>query len=174
MERVYGSGVATIFTLMILWTGFASCFALLLGYSRIPFAAARDGYFFRLFAHLNPRGQFPDVSLLVIGGLAIACSFFSLGVVIDALLITRILVQFIGQIIAVQLLRKNRPEMNRPFRIWLYPLPSLLALLGWTFAFLTANAKLIQYGLVVLVLGLVCFYVWSALHKQWPFAPAPK
>jgi amino acid transporter len=106
--------------------------------------------------------------------LAIACSFFSLGVVIDALLITRILVQFIGQIIAVQLLRKNRPEMNRPFRIWLYPLPSLLALLGWTFAFLTANAKLIQYGLVVLVLGLVCFYVWSALHKQWPFAPAPK
>lgn len=92
MERIYGSNVATIFTLMILWTGFASCFALLLGYSRIPFAAARDGYFFRIFARLNPRGQFPDVSLIVIGGIAIACSFFSLGLVIDALLVTRILV----------------------------------------------------------------------------------
>jgi amino acid transporter len=174
MERIYGSQVATIFTMMILWTGFASCFALLLGYSRIPFAAARDGYFFHTFAHLNPRGQFPDISLLVIGGLAIACSFFSLGLVIDALLITRILVQFIGQIIVVQLLRKTQPEMNRPFRIWLYPLPSLLALAGWTFAFFTANTQLIQYGIGVLVLGLVSFFIWSALHKQWPFAATHK
>ncbi len=174
MERVYGAGFATIFTLMILWTGFASCFALLLGYSRIPFAAARDGYFFRVFAHLNPRGQFPDVSLLVIGIIAIACSFFSLGTVIDALLITRILVQFIGQIAAVQLLRKHKPEMPRPFRIWLYPLPSLLAFVGWVFAFLTADPKLIQYGLSVLGLGIVSFFVWSFLKKTWPFAaPAP-
>jgi amino acid transporter len=170
MERIYGSGVATIFTLMILWTGFASCFALLLGYSRIPFAAARDGYFFRVFAHLHPRGQFPDVSLLVIGVIAIACSFFSLGMVIDALLVTRILVQFIGQIVAVQLLRKHKPKMPRPFRIWLYPLPSLLALAGWIFAFLTADPRLIQYGLGVLGLGIVSFFAWSFVKKTWPFA----
>ena len=172
MERIYGSKVATIFTLMILWTGFASCFALLLGYSRIPFAAARDGYFFRVFARLNPRGQFPDVSLLVIGLLAIACSFFSLGLVIDALLVTRILVQFIGQIVAVQLLRKQKPDLHRPFRIWLYPLPSFLALAGWSFAFLTTKPQLLQYGLGVLALGIVSFLVWSAVQKQWPFAAA--
>ena len=172
MERVYGSKVATVFTLMILWTGFASCFALLLGYSRIPFAAARDGYFFRIFARLNPHGQFPGVSLLVIGVLAIACSFFSLGLVIDALLVTRILVQFIGQIVAVQLLRKQKPNLPRPFRIWLYPLPSLLAFAGWSFAFLTTNPKLLQYGLGVLALGIVSFFVWSAVQKQWPFAVA--
>lgn len=169
MERIYGSKVAMLFTILILWTGFASCFALLLGYSRIPFAAARDGYFFRIFAHLNPRGHFPDVSLVIIGVLAIACSFFSLSLVIDALLVTRILVQFMGQIIAVQLLRKSKPDLPRPFRIWLYPLPSLLAFLGWVFAFSTSNPILIQYGLGVLAVGVVTFFIWSAVHKQWPF-----
>ncbi len=172
MERVYGSKAATIFTLMILWTGFASCFALLLGYSRIPFAAARDGYFFRVFARLHPRGQFPHVSLVVIGAIAITCSFFSLSFVIDALLVTRILVQFIGQIVAVHLLRKQNPALHRPFYIWLYPLPSLLALAGWSFAFLTTKPQLLQFGLGVLVLGIVSFFVWSAVQKQWPFAGA--
>ncbi len=174
MERIYGSKIATAFTLMILWTGFASCFALLLGYSRIPFAAARDGYFFRVFARLHPRGQFPNVSLIVIGVLAIACSFFSLGTVIDALLVTRILVQFIGQIVAVHLLRRNKPEMPKPFRIWLYPLPSLLALLGWGFVFLTTATKLLWYGLGVLGLGVGAFFVWSAIQKKWPFSISTK
>lgn len=173
MERVYGSQVAMIFTAMILWTGFASCFALLLGYSRIPFAAARDGYFFRIFAHLNPHGQFPDVALLVIGVIAIVCSFFSLGVVIEAMLVTRILIQFIGQIVAVQLLRKNQPELPRPFRIWFYPLPSLLAFAGWVFALCTADRLFLQYGLGLLALGIASFFIWSALQKQWPFAPNP-
>lgn len=169
MERIYGTKIATAFTLLILWTGFASCFALLLGYSRIPFAAARDGYFFRAFARLHPRGQFPHVSLIVIGIIAIACSFFSLGTVIDALLVTRILVQFIGQIVAVHLLRRNKPELPKPFRIWLYPLPSLIALLGWSFVFLTTATKLLWYGLAVLALGVVAFFVWSAMQKSWPF-----
>src|SRR5215813_4383582 len=107
MEKIYGSNVATILTVMILWTAFGSCFALLLGYSRIPFAAARDGYFFKVFSRLHPRHNFPNVSLLAIGAIAIICSFFSLGVVIDVLIATRIIVQFIGQIFAVALLRKK-------------------------------------------------------------------
>src|SRR5205823_9901318 len=133
MEKIYGTRMATVFTAMVLWTAFGSVFALLLGYSRIPYAAALDGYFFKVFARLHPRGQFPYVSLLVIGVLSIICSFFSLGMVIDALVTTRILVQFIGQIIAVQLLRQRRPDLPRPFRIWLYPVPSLVALVGWIF-----------------------------------------
>lgn len=173
MERIYGSKIAVAFTLLVLWTGFASCFALLLGYSRIPFAAARDGYFFRAFSHVNTRGKFPDVSLVVIGIIAIACSFFSLGTVIDALLVTRILVQFIGQIVAVALLRRNKPDLHRPFHIWLYPIPSLLALAGWFFVFFTTAPYLIWYGLGVLVLGVLAFFAWSAFHKTWPFAPRP-
>src|SRR5215813_3064839 len=128
MERIYGPNVAAVVTVMILWTALGSCFALLLGYSRIPFAAARDGYFFNVFSRLHRKHNFPHVSLLVIGVVAIFCSFFSLGIVIDVLIATRIIVQFAGQIFAVALLRKNSPKMERPYRIWLYPLPSLIAL----------------------------------------------
>src|SRR6185436_9916934 len=110
------------------WTTLASVFALMLGYSRIPFAAARDGAFFGLFGKLHPRHGFPHVSLLVVGILSIVFSFLSLGMVIDALITSRILVQFIGQIGAVALLRSNHPEIVRPYKMWFYPLPSLAAL----------------------------------------------
>src|SRR6185436_1767274 len=142
------------------WTAFGSVFALLLGYSRIPYAAARDGYFFSAFARLHPGG-FPYVSLLVIGAVSIVCSFFSLGFVIDALIATRILVQFMGQIGAVALLRKTRPDLPRPYKVWLYPLPSLIALVGWSFLLLTSDWKVIALGLLTLVAGVALFFVWS-------------
>lgn len=172
MERVYGSKVATVLTLMILWTAFGSCFALLLGYSRIPFAAARDGYFFQVFSRLHPKDNFPYVSLIVIGLIAIVCSFFSLGIVIDVLIATRILVQFIGQIVAVALLRKNAPNLHRPYRIWLYPLPSLIAFAGWLFIFATLPQQVILFSLVALGVGAVSFLLWSKLTSRWPFQTA--
>src|SRR2546429_363835 len=104
MERIYGPGIAALFTAMILWTAFGSVFALLLGYSRVPYAAAKDGYFFKVFARLHPSQGFPSVSLVVLGVLSILAGFVSLGMVIDALITTRILVQFIGQIVALTLL----------------------------------------------------------------------
>src|SRR4029079_2922006 len=82
MERIYGGRIATVFTAMVLWTAFGSVFALLLGYSRVPYAAAIDGYFFKVFGRLHPKKNFPYVSLIVIGAIAIICSFFSLGMVI--------------------------------------------------------------------------------------------
>ena len=170
MERVYGGGVATFFTGMVLWTAFGSVFALLLGYSRVSYAAAIDGYFFKIFGRLHPRKNFPYVSLVVLGVIAMICSFFSLGIVIDALITTRILIQFIGQIVAVTLLRRNAPELKRPYRIWLYPLPNLLALFGWMFVFATTDWTIIAFGLGTLVLGFVCFLIWSRQTKQWPFA----
>jgi amino acid transporter len=162
MERVYGETVATIVTVMILWTAFGSVFALLLGYSRIPFAAARDGYFFKVFSRLHPRGHFPYVSLLLIGVISIICSFFSLGIVIDVLLTTRIIIQFIGQIFAVTLLRKYKPKMERPYRIWFYPIPSLIAFVGWIFIFATAGTEVVLFSLGALILGVVCYFIWRS------------
>src|SRR5204862_5741592 len=94
MQKIYGGTVATIFTLLVLWTAFGSVFALLLGYSRIPFAAAESGYFFRAFGRVHPTKGFPYVSLIVLGVLSIVAGFFSLGTVIDALIVTLSLVQF--------------------------------------------------------------------------------
>jgi len=146
----------------------------LLGYSRVPYAAAIDGYFFKVFGRLHPKKNFPYLSLVVLGVIAIVCSFFSLGMVIDALITTRILVQFIGQIVGVSLLRRNEPGLNRPYRVWFYPIPNLLALLGWIFVFATTNWTIIAFGLGTLMLGIVCFFFWSHRTKQWPFVSAER
>jgi amino acid transporter len=172
MEKLYGTKVATIFTLLVLWTAFGSVFALLLGYSRIPFAAAESGYFFKAFGRLHPTKKFPYVSLLVLGAISIVAGFFSLGTVIDALIVTRILVQFIGQVAGVMVLRKNAPNMPRPYRMWLYPVPALVALLGWIFVFATTELRVIAFGVGVLALGCVAFLLWSWNTKRWPFGLA--
>lgn len=169
IEKLYGSKLAWIFTMMILWTSFASVFALTLGYSRIPFAAAQDGCFFRLFGKVHPQKEFPHVSLMLIGGLSVAASFLSLDMVITAMLTLRIVVQFIGQIGAVMRLRKLKPDAERPFKMWLYPLPALVALIGWIFVFLTSGTKPILYSLIALAMGVAAFFIWSKLRKTWPF-----
>lgn len=169
MQKIYGSRVATIFTLLVLWTAFGSVFALLLGYSRIPFAAAESGYFFKVFGRLHPTKGFPYVSLLVLGALSIAAGFFSLGTVIDALIVTRIVVQFMGQIVGLILLRRQAPNLARPYRMWLYPVPALVALLGWIFVFATTQPTVILFGVGALAVGCVAFVVWSWRTRRWPF-----
>jgi amino acid transporter len=172
IEKIYGPRIATIFTVMVVWTAFGSVFALLLGYSRVPYAAAIDGYFFKVFGRLHPKKGFPHISVVVIGLIAILCSFVSLGLVIDALITTRILVQFIGQIFAVTLLRRRQPEMKRPYKVWLYPVPNLIALAGWIFIFATSDWTLILFGLGTLALGAIVFFAWSWRSGRWPFREA--
>jgi amino acid transporter len=169
MQKIYGKPVATVFTLLVLWTAFGSVFALLLGYSRIPFAAAESGYFFRIFGRLHPKKGFPYLSLLVLGVLSILAGFFSLGTVIDALIVTRILVQFMGQVFGLMLLRRSAPSMPRPYRMWLYPVPALVALAGWIFVFATTQPSVIAFGLGALALGGVTFLIWSWRTSRWPF-----
>jgi len=172
MQRVYGARVAGLFTLLVLWTAFGSVFALLLGYSRVPYAAAQEGYFFRVFGRLHATGGFPHVSLLVIGVISIVACGFSLGTVIDALIATRILVQFVGQIAGLVILRRRRPELPRPYRMWLYPVPAFVALAGWAFIFATTGPGVMLFGLGLLLLGVVSFFLWSRRIGAWPFQAA--
>src|SRR2546423_1342779 len=172
MDRIYGHPAARLFPLRVLWRRFGPVFALFLGYPRIPFAAAQSGYFFRVFGRLHPTKDFPYVSLLVLGVLSIIAGFFSLGTVIDALIVTRILVQFMGQIVGLILLRKNRPDMPRPYRMWLYPIPAAVALLGWIFVFATTQGSVILFGVGGLALGVWALLLWSWNTKRWPFGLA--
>jgi len=159
IEKLYGTRAASLVTVMILWTAMASIFALLLGYSRVVYAAALHGHFFPIFARLHPRGQFPHVALLVIGALSIVASMWNLDVVISALLTSRILIQFIGQIFALARLHR-RTDIALPFRMWLYPLPSAIAFLGWMYIFLTSGWVYIGFGLLTLTAGIVVYGVW--------------
>jgi basic amino acid/polyamine antiporter, APA family len=164
METLYGPRAAGVLTVMILWTAFASVFALVLGYSRVPYAAALDGYFFRPFAKLH-EGGFPSLSLLVIGGLSIVAAFFDLEWVISALITARILVQFIGQILALDYIRRRRADIARPFRMWIYPLPSAIALAGWSYIFFTSGWSITLFGLGVLATGVAAFALWRRSQR---------
>jgi APA family basic amino acid/polyamine antiporter len=170
IERLYGRGPALVITVMILWTAFASVFALLLGYSRIPYAAALDGCFFRPFARIHPTKSFPDVSLYVLGAVSIGAAFFELDVVITALMTTRVIVQFLGQIVAVALLRKKLPESERPYKMLLYPLPGIVAGVGWIYLFVTSGWFYVGVGLFTLLAGVGAFFCWARHTRTWPFA----
>ena len=134
MEAAYGPRLGPMLgkvaAVLVMLTAFASVFSLLLGYSRIPYAAARDGNYFKPFARLHPTKGFPHISLLTLGGAAMVFCFFSLRDVIAALVVLRILLQFLMQHIGVMVLRRTQQGMVRPFRLWLYPLPPLVALAG--------------------------------------------
>ena len=160
MEALYGRWAGALLTVLILWSAFASIFALVLGYSRIPYAAAQEGYFWKPFAKLHPTGGFPHIGLLTIGGLAMAASMLELEWVLSALMTARIVIQFIGQICAVHFIRTRRPDIARPFRMWLYPLPSVVALAGWSYIFATSGWKFAIYGVLVLASGMVAFAFW--------------
>ncbi len=157
IEKLYGGKAAALVTGLVLWTAFASLFALLLGYSRIPYAAAINGHFFKSFGKLHPTGKFPYVSLLAMGGLSIVASLWSLDQVITALLTSRILVQFIGQIIALDFIRRKRTEIRLPFKMWLYPIPSIIAFLGWGYVFATSGWTYVGFGLLTVAAGVVVF-----------------
>lgn len=172
IEKLYGARAASAVTVLVLWTAFASVFALLLGYSRIAYAAAIKGHFFRPFARLHPSGHFPNVSLLVMGSLSIVASLWNLDVVISALLTSRILIQFIGQILALHYLRKHRPEVPRPFRMWLYPLPSVVAFVGWLYIFLTSGWNYVAFGLLTLVAGIIVWRIWRPISHPTSAEPS--
>jgi amino acid transporter len=169
MQTVWGRTGATVITLLILWTAFASVYTGLLGASRLPYNAARDGLFFRSFGKLHERHQFPHISLLVMGVLTAVFCFFNLQEIINALMAVSIVVQFIGQIVALTILRKRQPGLKRPFKQWLYPLPSIIAFTGWVWVFVSSGWKAIEWAIVWTVLGIIAFLIWSAYEKEWPF-----
>ncbi|HSB08876.1 MAG TPA: APC family permease, partial [Blastocatellia bacterium] len=171
MEQLYGRRAAIAASLLVIWTAFASVFSLLLGYSRVPYAAALDGNYFKIFSRVHKKHRFPHVSLLVLGSVAVVFCFFKLVDVIAALVVIRIMVQFLAQTLGVIVLRIRRPDMPRPFRMWLYPLPALLAFAGFVYVMVSRQnfQKEIRYAIVLLIAGLVIYFVRSLRRKEWPF-----
>lgn len=171
MQRVYGRWAGNLVSVLIIWTAFASVFSLLLGYSRVPYAAALDGNYFRIFGRLHDKHKFPYVSLLVLGGVATAFCLLRLADVIAALVVIRILLQFLLQSIGVIVLRIRRPDMPRPFRMWLYPLPAVLAAIGFVYILFSRPdfLKQIRYAAVLLIAGVAIYMVRSWKRQEWPF-----
>ena len=170
IERLYGTTAGIVVTVMILWVALASLFAVLLGYSRVPYAAAADGAFFKIFARLHPTKNFPYMSLLIIAGIGFVFSLlFRMGDVISGILAMRIMVQFIGQAAGVMLLRKRNGSKGLPFKMPLYPIPAILAILLWLFVFWsTGRTVVLSFGLV-LGTGLIAYFIKAKRKAEWPY-----
>jgi len=168
VERAFGVGAAGVVTVLVLMTAYASTYGNLLGYSRVPYAAAVDGVFLKPFAHVHGKHRFPDVALVAMGLLALPACLFPLDQVINALTAGIVLIQSFAQIGALFALRAR--GIQAPYRMWLFPIPALLALAGWIFIFFSAGAAAIAYGVGSLLVGTAVFLVWAGRQRKWPFA----
>jgi len=170
-RSAFGQWAGYTIAALIVWTAFASVFSLQLGYSRVPYAAARDGNYFRFLAAVHPKHGIPHRSLVALGLVGAFFCFFSLVDVITMLVVTRILLQFFLQQSGVMLLRVYKPELERPFRMPLYPLPPLAAMAG--FVFILANRTHALWGLEmaggIAVSGTMIYIFRAHRLKQWPF-----
>jgi amino acid transporter len=170
VERSWGHGAAAVMTILIIITAFASVFTGLLGGSRVPFEAARDKVFLSVFARLHARHGFPHVALLTMGVVTAIGTFFDLTEVINMLLAATIIVQSIAQIAALVVLRKRQPDLERPYKQWLYPVPCVIALVGWVYVYVSASTLSLMLSGLWIVVGLVVFAIWARLNRSWPFA----
>jgi amino acid transporter len=180
LERTLGSTAAKVVTVFILVTAFTSILAGLLAGSRVPYDAARDGVFFRAFARLHPRHEFPVVGLLTMGVITAAGfvigQLTSLSVLIQLLTVVTVLVQALAQIVALVVLRRRQPGLRRPYRMTLYPLPAIIAALGWVviYAYADKNAPglhPIELSLLWVAVGAGAFALWARSKREWPFGP---
>jgi len=166
MERIYGAEAGTIVTALILWIALASLFAIVLGYSRIPYAAAIDGNFFKIFSKLHPTKDFPYISLIFLCSLGLIFSLlFKLGQLIDSILAMRILIQFIGQSAGLVLIRNRLGSSRLPFKMWLYPVPIIVSICIWLFLF-TSTGWFAIWGSVIAISGIGVFYLTRNLRRD--------
>jgi APA family basic amino acid/polyamine antiporter len=168
--KLYGSRAAALMTILILAATLGGIFTMTLGYSRILYAAGAQGNFFKVFGRVNPKGHFPTVALIAISALAIPLCWLPLDRLLSALMITQIIFQFIPQIFALFAMRWYRKDMPRPYSMWLYPVPAIVALIGWTYVASTPDQR--QYvgsAAILLVLGLIAYLLRARTIKSWPF-----
>lgn len=173
MQRLYGAWAGKLMALLIVWTAFASVFSVLLGYSRVPYAAALDKNYFPGFARIHRTKRFPTVSLLVLGAISIFFCLFRLVDLIAALIVTRIVFQFLLQAIGLIAFRKRLGGKPNPFRMPFYPVPALLAIAGFLFVLLEGKklSEELEFAAVLLFTGLIIYLVRSATRREWPFLP---
>ena len=173
-RSAFGPWAGYTIAALIVWTAFASVFSLLLGYSRVPYAAARDGNYFSFLAAVHPKHGIPHRSLVALGLVGAVFCFFTLTQVITMLVITRILLQFFPQQAGVMLLRVQRPDLPRPFRIPLYPLPPLAAMAGFAFLLINRAHAFMEIGVAAAIAasGTLLYLLRAQKLRQWPFAGA--
>ncbi|WIX90193.1 APC family permease [Amycolatopsis sp. DG1A-15b] len=171
LEQVWGTGTAKAITVLIVIAAIGSVFAGLLGGSRVPFEAARDKVFLPVFGKLHPKLHLPTAGVLTMGAITILGSLFTLTTVINAAVATLVIIQSLAQVAAIVVLRRRQPELRRPYRQWLYPVPTVIALIGWVYIYVSADWLSIGLSLGWIAVGAIAYLGYAKTERTWPFGP---
>ncbi|MET0454747.1 MAG: APC family permease [Mycobacterium sp.] len=171
LEQAWGSTAARVITVLIVVAAIGSVFAGLLGGSRVPYEAARDKVFLSMFGKLHPKLHLPTAGVLTMGAITIIGSLFTLTTIINAAVATLVIIQSLAQVAAIVVLRRRQPHLVRPYRQLLYPVPTIIALLGWVFVYVSATWLSIGLSLGWIVLGCIAFLGYAKAEHTWPFGP---
>lgn len=171
LEQAWGSGVARVITVLIVVAAIGSVFAGLLGGSRVPFEAARDKVFLPVFGKLHPKLNLPTAGVITIGVITIIGSLFRLATIINAAVATLVIIQSLAQVAVIVVLRRRQPGLVRPYRQWLYPVPTVVALVGWIYVYVSATWLSIGLSVCWIALGSVAFLAFAKAERSWPFGP---
>ena len=171
LEQAWGSGTAQVITVLIVVAAIGSVFAGLLGGSRVPFEAARDKVFLPVFGQLHPKLKLPTAGVLTMGVITMIGSLFTLTTIINAAVATLVIIQSLAQVAAIVVLRRRQPNLVRPYRQWLYPVPTIVALVGWVYIYYSASWLSIGLSLGWILVGAIAFLVYARAEHTWPFGP---
>jgi amino acid transporter len=171
LEQAWGSGTARAITVLIVVAAIGSVFAGLLGGSRVPFEAARDKVFLPVFGKLHPKLNLPTAGVLTMGGITIIGSLFTLTTVINAAVATLVIIQSLAQVVAIVVLRLRQPNLRRPYRQWLYPVPTIVAAFGWVYIYKSSSPESIGLSLGWIAIGCIAFLIYAKTERTWPFGP---
>jgi amino acid transporter len=171
LEQAWGSATAQTITVLIVVAAIGSVFAGLLGGSRVPFEAARDKVFLPVFGKLHPKLNLPTAGVLAMGVITIIGSLFTLTTIINAAVATLVIIQSLAQVAAIVVLRRRQPNLVRPYRQWLYPLPTIIAFIGWVYIYYSASWLSIGLSVGWIVVGAIAFLIYARAEHTWPFGP---
>lgn len=161
-EHVYGKNFGIIASVLLLIVAASSLFALLLGYTRIIYAASMEGMHLKIFQHLHPTKNFPDYALLIFGSIAIvSCLVFNKpSDVFRFIVVTRIFIQFIPQVVGLALMRIKKRTHELNYKMPFFPIISTISILAWLFVFCTSGYKYSLFGISIILLGLLIYFLY--------------
>jgi amino acid transporter len=171
LEQAWGSGTARAVTVLIVVAAIGSVFAGLLGGSRVPYEAARDKVFLPVFGELHPRLKLPTAGVLTMGVITMIGSLFTLTTIINAAVATLVIIQSLAQVAAIIVLRRRQPNLVRPYRQWLYPVPTIVALIGWVYIYISASWLSIGLSVCWIGIGAIAYLIYARAEHTWPFGP---
>jgi amino acid transporter len=168
--RLYGHGAGIVMTMLILIAALGSIFMMVLGYSRVLYASGKEGTFIRAFGRLHPKGKFPTVALVVLCALSIPFCWLPIEKLIAAMMVIQIVIQYVPRNLSVIAIRMYRKDIHLPYKMWLFPLPVIIAALGWLYTAYTPDQR--QYfgwTAAVVTAGVITFLLRSRHTGEWPF-----